>query len=162
MASTSTAALGAIAATQVSEDFMIKPSSDAVVLDTSKWPLLLKNYDKWVDPTVYFRMLLLVMLMSPGLVQTPRPLRSLHSHPCWLFTIEARPRELYQVRVIARALPLGSASSRYAHHAALTPIEPASSTSTSLPTRPPTKSSHGSGASSAVKRQVTLARSTPR
>jgi hypothetical protein len=46
MASTSTAALGAIAATQVSEDFMIKPSSDAVVLDTSKWPLLLKNYDK--------------------------------------------------------------------------------------------------------------------
>lgn len=37
---------GQVAAVQASEDFMIKPSSETPVLDTSKWPLLLKNYDK--------------------------------------------------------------------------------------------------------------------
>lgn len=28
------------------EDYMIKPQSVAPALDTSKWPLLLKNFDK--------------------------------------------------------------------------------------------------------------------
>ena len=48
MASSSSSLLaGQVAAVQTSEDFMIKPSSEKPVLDTSKWPLLLKNYDKY-------------------------------------------------------------------------------------------------------------------
>ena len=31
---------------QAQQDFIIKPSDAATPLDTSKWPLLLKNYDK--------------------------------------------------------------------------------------------------------------------
>ena len=30
-----------------SDDFMIKPESLKPALDTSRWPLLLKNYDKY-------------------------------------------------------------------------------------------------------------------
>ena len=32
--------------TQASKEYMIKPSKEANVVDTSEWPLLLKNYDK--------------------------------------------------------------------------------------------------------------------
>lgn len=31
---------------QAVTDFLIKPDKSAPALDTSKWPLLLKNYDK--------------------------------------------------------------------------------------------------------------------
>ena len=47
MASSAVLSGGQVAAAQATQDFMIKPSSDAPVLDTSKWPLLLKNYDKY-------------------------------------------------------------------------------------------------------------------
>lgn len=33
---------------QAAGDFMIKPESGTPALDTSKWPLLLKNYDKLI------------------------------------------------------------------------------------------------------------------
>ena len=39
-------ASGAVAEAQRSSDFLIKPESSVPKLDTSKWPLLLKNYDK--------------------------------------------------------------------------------------------------------------------
>ncbi|EPZ31473.1 H/ACA ribonucleoprotein complex subunit 4 [Rozella allomycis CSF55] len=38
--------MSSVADQQRSSDFMIKPSTEKPVLDTSKWPLLLKNYDK--------------------------------------------------------------------------------------------------------------------
>ena len=37
---------GSVADAQRSSDFLIKPESAVPKLDTSKWPLLLKNYDK--------------------------------------------------------------------------------------------------------------------
>lgn len=40
--------------TQHEEDFHLKPTSAAGVLDTSKWPLLLKNYDKLNVRTGHF------------------------------------------------------------------------------------------------------------
>ena len=40
------AADGSVADAQRSSDFLIKPESAVPKLDTSKWPLLLKNYDK--------------------------------------------------------------------------------------------------------------------
>ncbi len=40
------AAPGAVAEVQRASDFLIKPESSVPRLDTSKWPLLLKNYDK--------------------------------------------------------------------------------------------------------------------
>lgn len=40
--------------TQHDEDFHLKPTSAAGVLDTSKWPLLLKNYDKLNVRTGHF------------------------------------------------------------------------------------------------------------
>ncbi|KAM7425009.1 H/ACA ribonucleoprotein complex subunit dkc1 [Porites harrisoni] len=40
--------------TQHEEDFHLKPTSKTEVLDTSKWPLLLKNYDKLNVRTGHF------------------------------------------------------------------------------------------------------------
>ncbi|KAK9813175.1 hypothetical protein WJX72_010125 [[Myrmecia] bisecta] len=37
---------GTAAATQATTDYLIKPQASTPALDTSKWPLLLKNYDK--------------------------------------------------------------------------------------------------------------------
>ena len=37
---------GGLGAQQASTDFLIKPQAAVPALDTSKWPLLLKNYDK--------------------------------------------------------------------------------------------------------------------
>lgn len=44
----------AIAAKQVSGDFMIKPEAVGKPLDTSDWPLLLKNYDKLLVRSSHF------------------------------------------------------------------------------------------------------------
>jgi len=54
MASSAVLSGGQVAAAQATQDFMIKPSSDAPVLDTSKWPLLLKNYDKLLVRSAHF------------------------------------------------------------------------------------------------------------
>lgn len=40
------AAAASVSEIQRSSDFLIKPESSVPKLDTSKWPLLLKNYDK--------------------------------------------------------------------------------------------------------------------
>ncbi len=40
------AAPGSAAPTAVDDDFVIKPQDTTPKLDTSKWPLLLKNYDQ--------------------------------------------------------------------------------------------------------------------
>ena len=40
------AADGSLGAQQAATDFLIKPQAAVPALDTSQWPLLLKNYDK--------------------------------------------------------------------------------------------------------------------
>ncbi|CAH7685711.1 centromere/microtubule-binding protein cbf5 [Phakopsora pachyrhizi] len=51
---TATEAQGKIANDQVSNEFSIKPASFTPMLDTSKWPLLLKNYDKLLVRSSHF------------------------------------------------------------------------------------------------------------
>ncbi|KAG8927157.1 centromere/microtubule-binding protein cbf5 [Tulasnella sp. 418] len=43
-----------VAETQRTEDYAIKPETSAPKLDTSQWPLLLKNYDKLIARTSHF------------------------------------------------------------------------------------------------------------
>jgi hypothetical protein len=45
---------GIVAKLQTAGDFAIKPESVAPKLDTSQWPLLLKNYDKLITRTAHF------------------------------------------------------------------------------------------------------------
>ncbi|KAH9944508.1 putative rRNA pseudouridine synthase [Epithele typhae] len=54
MASSSKLSRGQVASAQVSGDFAIKPESSAPALDTSQWPLLLKNYDKLLVRSAHF------------------------------------------------------------------------------------------------------------
>ncbi|MBW0526311.1 hypothetical protein O181_066026 [Austropuccinia psidii MF-1] len=49
-----TQAQGAVALGQLSSDFAIKPASLTPKLDTSQWPLLLKNYDKLLIRSCHF------------------------------------------------------------------------------------------------------------
>jgi H/ACA ribonucleoprotein complex subunit 4 len=43
-----------VASAQVEGDYTIKPESTAPKLDTSQWPLLLKNYDKLLVRSSHF------------------------------------------------------------------------------------------------------------
>ena len=54
MASSSKLTRGQVASAQVSGDFAIKPESSQPALDTSQWPLLLKNYDKLLVRSAHF------------------------------------------------------------------------------------------------------------
>ena len=45
---------GIVAKLQTVGDFAIKPENIAPKLDTSQWPLLLKNYDKLITRTAHF------------------------------------------------------------------------------------------------------------
>lgn len=54
MASSSKLSRGQVASAQVSGDFSIKPESSKPALDTSQWPLLLKNYDKLLVRSAHF------------------------------------------------------------------------------------------------------------
>lgn len=49
-----TAEQGTIALGQQSGDYSLKPDSTAPKLDTSQWPLLLKNYDKLLVRSAHF------------------------------------------------------------------------------------------------------------
>ena len=44
----------AVAAAQLQGDFALKPENVLVKLDTSQWPLLLKNYDKLLVRSAHF------------------------------------------------------------------------------------------------------------
>ncbi|VDB86501.1 unnamed protein product [Peniophora sp. CBMAI 1063] len=50
----SVAALGQVASRQVEGEYSIKPENVQPVLDTSQWPLLLKNYDKLLVRSSHF------------------------------------------------------------------------------------------------------------
>ncbi|EJF66567.1 putative rRNA pseudouridine synthase [Dichomitus squalens LYAD-421 SS1] len=54
MASSSKLSRGQIASAQVDGDYAIKPESSQPKLDTSNWPLLLKNYDKLLVRSAHF------------------------------------------------------------------------------------------------------------
>ncbi|KAI0735326.1 pseudouridine synthase [Earliella scabrosa] len=54
MASSSKLSRGQVASAQVSGDYAIKPESSQPTLDTSQWPLLLKNYDKLLVRSAHF------------------------------------------------------------------------------------------------------------
>ena len=54
MASSSKLSRGQIASAQVEGDYAIKPESSQPKLDTSNWPLLLKNYDKLLVRSAHF------------------------------------------------------------------------------------------------------------
>jgi H/ACA ribonucleoprotein complex subunit 4 len=43
-----------VALGQIASDFAIKPASETPRLDTSQWPLLLKNYDKLLIRSSHF------------------------------------------------------------------------------------------------------------
>jgi len=45
---------GNVAEEQREGDYMIKPESTTPKLDTSQWPLLLKNYDKLIARTAHY------------------------------------------------------------------------------------------------------------
>lgn len=49
-----TEAQGVVALGQATSDFAIKPASVTPRLDTSQWPLLLKNYDKLLIRSSHF------------------------------------------------------------------------------------------------------------
>jgi len=49
-----TAVQGTVSALQKSGEYLIKPESVKPQLDTSQWPLLLKNYDKLLVRTSHF------------------------------------------------------------------------------------------------------------
>jgi H/ACA ribonucleoprotein complex subunit 4 len=49
-----TAAQGTISALQKAGEYLIKSEPDKPQLDTSQWPLLLKNYDKLLVRTSHF------------------------------------------------------------------------------------------------------------
>jgi H/ACA ribonucleoprotein complex subunit 4 len=44
----------AVASAQIEGDFAIQPEKTAAALDTSEWPLLLKNYDKLLVRSAHF------------------------------------------------------------------------------------------------------------
>ncbi|TFK94349.1 putative rRNA pseudouridine synthase [Polyporus arcularius HHB13444] len=54
MASSSKLSRGQVVSAQVNGDYAIKPESSAPQLDTSQWPLLLKNYDKLLVRSAHF------------------------------------------------------------------------------------------------------------
>lgn len=54
MASSSKLSRGQIASAQINGDYAIKPESSQPQLDTSNWPLLLKNYDKLLVRSAHF------------------------------------------------------------------------------------------------------------
>ncbi|KAI0824202.1 putative rRNA pseudouridine synthase [Trametes gibbosa] len=54
MASGNTHSRGQVASAQLSGDYAIKPESVQPKLDTSQWPLLLKNYDKLLVRSAHF------------------------------------------------------------------------------------------------------------
>ncbi len=54
MASSSKLSRGQIASAQIDGDYAIKPESSQPQLDTSNWPLLLKNYDKLLVRSAHF------------------------------------------------------------------------------------------------------------
>jgi len=54
MASRNTLSREQVASAQVSGDYAIKSEDKQPVLDTSQWPLLLKNYDKLLVRSSHF------------------------------------------------------------------------------------------------------------
>lgn len=54
MASGSSLTRGQVASAQLSGDYAIKPENAQPKLDTSQWPLLLKNYDKLLVRSAHF------------------------------------------------------------------------------------------------------------
>ncbi len=54
MASSSNLSRGQVVSAQVNGDYAIKPESSQPKLDTSQWPLLLKNYDKLLVRSAHF------------------------------------------------------------------------------------------------------------
>lgn len=54
MASSGTLSRGQVATAQLSGEYAIKPENAQPKLDTSQWPLLLKNYDKLLVRSAHF------------------------------------------------------------------------------------------------------------
>lgn len=54
MAPSSSLTRGQVVSAQLTGDYAIKPESSQPKLDTSQWPLLLKNYDKLLVRSAHF------------------------------------------------------------------------------------------------------------
>jgi hypothetical protein len=85
---------------QAVTDFLIKPSSSVPVLDTSKWPLLLKNYDKLNVRTGHYTPI------PAGYTPLRRPLKEYVSYGCINLDKPANPSS-HEVRARVRVLGAG-------------------------------------------------------
>lgn len=70
---------------QAVTDFLIKPDKSLPVLDTSKWPLLLKNYDKLNVRTGHYTPI------PAGYTPLRRPLKDYISYGCMNLDKPANP-----------------------------------------------------------------------
>lgn len=70
---------------QAVTDFLIKPDKSAPALDTSKWPLLLKNYDKLNVRTGHYTPI------PAGFTPLRRPLKDYVSYGCLNLDKPANP-----------------------------------------------------------------------
>jgi hypothetical protein len=68
-------------------DYTIKPQAAAAPIDTSDWPLLLKNYSDRMQRLQQLRSMQLTMRSS-------RPNRALHSHSCRMLAACSRPEAI--------------------------------------------------------------------
>lgn len=83
---------------QAKTDFMIKPESAVPKLDTSKWPLLLKNYDKLNVRTGHYTPI------PAGYTPLKRPLKDYISYGCMNLDKPANPSSHEVVAWIKRIL----------------------------------------------------------
>lgn len=83
---------------QAVTDFLIKPDKSALVLDTSKWPLLLKNYDKLNVRTGHYTPI------PAGHTPLRRPLKDYISYGCINLDKPANPSSHEVVAWIRRML----------------------------------------------------------
>jgi H/ACA ribonucleoprotein complex subunit 4 len=83
---------------QAVTDFLIKPDKSAAVLDTSKWPLLLKNYDKLNVRTGHYTPI------PAGYTPLKRPLKDYLSYGCINLDKPANPSSHEVVAWIRRML----------------------------------------------------------
>ena len=83
---------------QAVTDFLIKPDKSGAVLDTSKWPLLLKNYDKLNVRTGHYTPI------PAGYTPLKRPLKDYLSYGCINLDKPANPSSHEVVAWIRRML----------------------------------------------------------
>jgi hypothetical protein len=79
-----------MAESQKDVDYSIKPEATTPAVDTSDWPLLLKNYNNRTIGNPQWEEYLLTEYLSS------RPNGPFHSYPQWMYTPQARPQIVHQ------------------------------------------------------------------